>query len=724
MECVDLSVIPQFGGTCWFNAILMIVLYSQETRKVLIKTSKNWDKNNKFLMILKAILIKYYNKPNKIQILFNKIKPEIILFKMIKTYNDKTLISVYKNNLKKNIADLGWFDNYIVKIIRYLNLKCLDITYYNNTNTYLINFDKVTSIVGNNNGAFKLVVNKDNMNVDKLITETRNELKEIPDIIIVFHNKLNNFVTLNNINNYLTLSEREKEIFNPEKNKYQFETSGIETYDDIIYVNGISYKLDATTLVNYDNAGMNHAIAGITCNDNHYVYNGWNQQSTDPAMNIKGLKNSSPCSLIKYNWNLKKDDNFCLNPITCKLDFLQPNQYANLCFSFAKGLRTLVYVRLSDYEESKIKSVIEKKLEISNVSEIIKEFHDFKNLTNQEIVNQLNNFGIFLDPNFKYERSVLESLLYDELKKYYNINSSYKSSSIKPSEKSIKSPEKSIKNLEELIKSPEKSIKSPEKLITIPKGLIKSNNTNLIKSNNTNLIKSPEKSIKIPEGLIKSSEKSIKPPEESIKPPEESIKPHKNLNKFKKYNLIKPTRIFNKSKKHNLIKPKKANLIKTSNESIKIPEESINIPEESIKIPEELIKPKKHKSIKIKKHRSIKIPKQLINTPEESIKPKIYISIKPKKHSSIKEIEFNYEKLIKLKKNELIKLALLKHPNINFIYKTKQIIIEFIIGKKIKKENKIKETKLDLLIRVKSKYPTLKGLVKLNKKQLYNLLYN
>ncbi len=28
-KCLDLSVIPQFEGTCWFNAILMIALYSQ-----------------------------------------------------------------------------------------------------------------------------------------------------------------------------------------------------------------------------------------------------------------------------------------------------------------------------------------------------------------------------------------------------------------------------------------------------------------------------------------------------------------------------------------------------------------------------------------------------------------------------------------------------------------------------------------------------------------------
>ena len=125
---------------------------------------------------------------------------------------------------------------------------------------------------------------------------------------------------------------------------------------------------------------------------------------------------------MKYDWNLKKDDSFCLNPITCKLDFLQPNQYADLCFSFAKGLRTLIYVRVdnNDNDKSFIKSKINVNLDISNRSELIKDIHDFKNLTNEDIINQLAKFDVYLVPNIYYERAVLESLLYDELKKYYN----------------------------------------------------------------------------------------------------------------------------------------------------------------------------------------------------------------------------------------------------------------------------------------------------------------
>jgi hypothetical protein len=53
--CDKVTTIPQFGGTCWFNAILMATIYSGESRKVLLKLSKNWDKKNKFLMIIRTI---------------------------------------------------------------------------------------------------------------------------------------------------------------------------------------------------------------------------------------------------------------------------------------------------------------------------------------------------------------------------------------------------------------------------------------------------------------------------------------------------------------------------------------------------------------------------------------------------------------------------------------------------------------------------------------------
>ena len=98
--CDKVTTIPQFGGTCWFNAILMATLYSQGSRAILLKLSENWDKKNKFLMIIKTILLKNYINNEKTKKYLSKLKPEAILFKMISLYNDKALKDHTKLKIK------------------------------------------------------------------------------------------------------------------------------------------------------------------------------------------------------------------------------------------------------------------------------------------------------------------------------------------------------------------------------------------------------------------------------------------------------------------------------------------------------------------------------------------------------------------------------------------------------------------------------------------------
>jgi hypothetical protein len=47
--CLDLKVIPQFKGTCWLNALLMSVLYSQGSKYYVKKASKKWNKRSSIL---------------------------------------------------------------------------------------------------------------------------------------------------------------------------------------------------------------------------------------------------------------------------------------------------------------------------------------------------------------------------------------------------------------------------------------------------------------------------------------------------------------------------------------------------------------------------------------------------------------------------------------------------------------------------------------------------
>ena len=91
--CSNLNVIPQFADTCWFNSILMCCFYSQNMRKLLInKVSKTWNKNDNLFKFFKTILKNNYKKQ-----VFDKIKPEIVLLKILSKYEIK-LYKIFKIN--------------------------------------------------------------------------------------------------------------------------------------------------------------------------------------------------------------------------------------------------------------------------------------------------------------------------------------------------------------------------------------------------------------------------------------------------------------------------------------------------------------------------------------------------------------------------------------------------------------------------------------------------
>lgn len=426
-KCIKLEVIPQYGGSCWFNAILMIALYSQLTRKVLIKASKYWNKDESFHQILKSILLKYYREPEKVQEFFSKVKPEYILFKLAKISGDYALMNALREGVKKNIANIGSYENYIANFFKFLKINCLEITYINNE--YFFNlYDEIQYVYDKQLNYYDITLKNPNENIHtaekRFFKETSEILKKVPDIIFVMHEKINqiaiDFKRNKDIKNLKSYSSQ----------VYNCKIQGVDTFDNYIYVNGHKYKLDATTLTNYNNAG--HAIAGITCNNERYVYNGWQKKTKDPAFRNYDISfdvKDGPCALMKYDWDLKKDKSFCLNSKTCKLDFVENPD--DLCFSFGidnkEGRRYLVYVRVKEYEkmkttEEEAKLSIPENLKISGVSDIIKDIHDIKNLTNEELIEQLGKLGIALVPDFPYDKQTLQGLLYDALAEYYDIS--------------------------------------------------------------------------------------------------------------------------------------------------------------------------------------------------------------------------------------------------------------------------------------------------------------
>jgi hypothetical protein len=91
------------------------------------------------------------------------------------------------------------------------------------------------------------------------------------------------------------------------------------------------FKVDALLLNNFnvDECKTSHSIAGVTCDNELYMYNGWNKKTKDPGM-IVGYKSVDACKLMKFDW-MSSPNNFCINSTDCTLD--DSNGSNGLCFN-------------------------------------------------------------------------------------------------------------------------------------------------------------------------------------------------------------------------------------------------------------------------------------------------------------------------------------------------------------------------------------------------------
>ncbi len=430
--CSDISVIPQFEGTCWFNAILMSCFYSQEMRKLMIKQSKTWDKRNNFFKFLKTILKNSYDVREKKNLkLFHKIQPELLLYKMLNMYD----IKLKENILKKK--KFGWHTEYISLFLKYLGINVLDITYdtleiYDKSKKdFFINtFDVLNNIYLN--------YEKKSYNYREHFKNTNESIKNIPDVLLFKKNPNKNIIEY--LTKYTDL--RDSIIYSTFFRDVYFEKEDVDfsqflNFSKIINFNGHQYILDSILLSNYNinELDKGHAIAGITCNNNRYVYNGWNSKTNDPSYKNDG--NINPCSLMKFDWLLEKEKEFCLNAKDCKLD---DKDEKDLCFSFDTDHKIFIYIRITDEKTSSIKSSSFKDFSDSGKIELkedIKIFYDIDKLTEEEIfkksrlMNAMYNKRIPLNINKKlllyaiYDKLEIEhsSIYTDIQEEYYPISS-------------------------------------------------------------------------------------------------------------------------------------------------------------------------------------------------------------------------------------------------------------------------------------------------------------
>jgi len=344
--CKKVVTIPQFIETCWFNSILMAILYSQNSRKLLLHDNiyKKLQKQKKLYKIINDILLDNYISREKAMNYYNLLKPEEI----IKSY----LPNIRKMN-KNFMLKRGWFFYmYLPKFLNVLGKSCMTLDRYKGE--YYINMLKIFDFYKKSLYGNEVEINLLS-NYEKLLLEEKTN----PDYLIV------NCLTNNDIDTDVALDVmiriideeclfgKNKLLFNNIKLKYsgkRFKGLGLDKLEKVIEYNGDTYIQDSCILANYNKTLKEdyHAICGISCKNNKYVYNGWMRTTTDPSIVDKSLfkHDNMPCELMKFDWDVNNPKSkFCLNNKLCQLPMIDKTINNSLCFSFGKGERSIIYVK-------------------------------------------------------------------------------------------------------------------------------------------------------------------------------------------------------------------------------------------------------------------------------------------------------------------------------------------------------------------------------------------
>jgi hypothetical protein len=309
-----LTIFPQYKGTCWFNALLMATLYSQRSRKLILSKSDEWDIRIKIFKVFRHILKHKYVKskyPERDFKFFDEVRPENIL-QMLYRFN--------KNEFMFNKYNRGFAtEGYISQFYRLLGVSCMMLLKSNDTIMY-DPYNHIKSVKFLKKRGFITSFELKNPSI------IQSYLNNIPDVLLVRikngDNIIRDYISNNSTNN-----------------------NNINSLENIIVYNNIEYELDSVILSNWNQTPSGHSIAGITCKNKRYVYNGWTINSIDPALKSKSGLSKIPCELMDFEWDLKKDDQFCINAKQCKLDKIFNNVPERTCFSFNKGKRILVYIK-------------------------------------------------------------------------------------------------------------------------------------------------------------------------------------------------------------------------------------------------------------------------------------------------------------------------------------------------------------------------------------------
>lgn len=252
---------------CWFMAAFVAMFYSQRSRKILLDTSKDWNKKKELFTILKHILDdKYLKAESRESEDYRKFSDDTFGKVLSLLHKENKTLFPYKPK-----AISGGFnpEYYIGRLYKLLNVNYRIYDYNVADNIFAYSF---LNEEFNNDVVYKVV--KKNINTYFYRNATFKYIEEdiIPPPILMVIIRDDN----KNTDFYKDLFPNN--IINEGATK-----NSLKSMNEQIFYKGVEYNLDSVLLANWNiNKKNGHAIAGITCKKNKYVYNGWTRTSMTP----------------------------------------------------------------------------------------------------------------------------------------------------------------------------------------------------------------------------------------------------------------------------------------------------------------------------------------------------------------------------------------------------------------------------------------------------------
>ena len=316
-SCSKVVTFPQEGAICWFAALFTSLFFSQYSRVVIRNHARRMMSDPSSRNIASAILeiLRGYDGDKVSPRVLESMRPRQFLHDLRIARPD------YFSSMQDN-SDEAHYAPYSHAMLAFLPVPHLSIGVVNGNFKYSgFNVDlpldsKLWS------GAMKTMSSKG------VFVDTRK-----PEVIIIHKDSGEDYIQTQWATPVPAMGPIQG--YNPKK------------HAKIIKYNGTSYILDSCIIgaeLRNPSCSVAHAIAGVTCNGEKYVYNGWTARSADPAM--KGSSSAAirevPCALGKQNWD--EDAFFRINMQACSFNRVSRPNGKELLFN-AVARSSVTYIR-------------------------------------------------------------------------------------------------------------------------------------------------------------------------------------------------------------------------------------------------------------------------------------------------------------------------------------------------------------------------------------------